>query len=84
MKTEQIFDVRGLSVLVTGAAGGIGFGYAEVMAANGARVTLADADAAALDAACARRPTSAGRHCSSPRRPRPTSPGRRSSSTLVP
>lgn len=54
MKSERIFDVSGRSVLVTGAAGGIGFGYAEVMAANGAHVTLADADAAALDAALAR------------------------------
>ena len=51
MQTETLFDVRGLSVLITGAASGIGFGYAEVMAANGAHVTLADADAAGLDAA---------------------------------
>jgi NAD(P)-dependent dehydrogenase (short-subunit alcohol dehydrogenase family) len=38
-------------VLVTGAASGIGYGYAEVMAANGALVTLSDADADGLDAA---------------------------------
>lgn len=54
MKTEQLFDVRGRSVLVTGAASGIGFGYAEVMAANGAHVVMSDADGAALDAAVAR------------------------------
>jgi NAD(P)-dependent dehydrogenase (short-subunit alcohol dehydrogenase family) len=53
MKTGTLFDVHGLSVLVTGAASGIGFGYAEVMAANDAYVTLADADAAGLDAALA-------------------------------
>ncbi|MBO0765816.1 MAG: SDR family oxidoreductase [Hyphomicrobiaceae bacterium] len=53
MKSETLFDVRGLSVLVTGAASGIGFGYAEVMAANGAHVMLTDADAARLDAAVA-------------------------------
>ncbi|MFY9509780.1 MAG: SDR family NAD(P)-dependent oxidoreductase, partial [Rubrivivax sp.] len=51
MKIETLFDVRGLAVLVTGAASGIGFGLAEVMATNGAHVTLADADAAGLDRA---------------------------------
>jgi NAD(P)-dependent dehydrogenase (short-subunit alcohol dehydrogenase family) len=51
MKSDTLFDVRGLSALVTGAASGIGFGYAEAMAANGAHVMLADADAARLDAA---------------------------------
>lgn len=54
MKATDLFDVRGLSVLVTGAASGIGYGYAQAMAANGARVLLADANAAALDAAVAR------------------------------
>jgi NAD(P)-dependent dehydrogenase (short-subunit alcohol dehydrogenase family) len=54
MKSEQLFDVRGLVVLVTGAASGIGFGHAEVMGRNGARVTLVDADPVALDAAVAR------------------------------
>ena len=54
MKIESLFDVRGLSVLVTGAAGGIGYGYAEALAANGAHVTLSDADANLLDAAVMR------------------------------
>lgn len=54
LKAHSLFDVRGRSVLVTGAASGIGFGYAEVMAANGALVTLSDADAAGLDAAVTR------------------------------
>src|SRR5262245_13072380 len=53
MQSETLFDVRALSVLVTGAGSGIGFGYAEVMAANGAHVMLSDADGARLDAAVA-------------------------------
>jgi NAD(P)-dependent dehydrogenase (short-subunit alcohol dehydrogenase family) len=54
MNAAELFDVRGLSVVVTGAASGIGFGYAEVMAANGAQVTLVDVDGDALQAATAR------------------------------
>lgn len=45
MKTAELFDVRGLVTVVTGAASGIGLAYAEVMADNGARVTLMDRDA---------------------------------------
>jgi NAD(P)-dependent dehydrogenase (short-subunit alcohol dehydrogenase family) len=37
-----LFDVRGTRVLVTGAAAGLGFAMAEVLAECGARVTLAD------------------------------------------
>jgi len=51
MKAAALFDVQGLAVLVTGAASGIGLGHAEVMAANGAHVTLTDTDADALQAA---------------------------------
>lgn len=54
MKAAEIFDVRGRVALVTGAAGGLGLAMAEVMAANGARVTLVDVDAPALEAAAAR------------------------------
>jgi NAD(P)-dependent dehydrogenase (short-subunit alcohol dehydrogenase family) len=54
MKAAELFDVRGLSVLVTGAASGIGLGYAEVMATNGAHVTLVDVDRDALHAATER------------------------------
>jgi NAD(P)-dependent dehydrogenase (short-subunit alcohol dehydrogenase family) len=54
MKAAQLFDVRGLATIVTGAASGIGHAYAEVMADNGARVTLMDKDAHALDAAVRR------------------------------
>ena len=48
MKTAELFDVRGLVTIVTGAASGIGLAYAEVMADNGARVTLMDRDASSL------------------------------------
>jgi NAD(P)-dependent dehydrogenase (short-subunit alcohol dehydrogenase family) len=54
MKAEQLFDISGQIAFVTGAASGLGLAMAEVMAANGAQVTLADVDAAALDAAVAR------------------------------
>jgi NAD(P)-dependent dehydrogenase (short-subunit alcohol dehydrogenase family) len=50
---EEIFDVRGASVLVTGAASGLGFAFAEVLADCGAHVTLADVDAALLEASTA-------------------------------
>jgi NAD(P)-dependent dehydrogenase (short-subunit alcohol dehydrogenase family) len=39
---ERIFDVTGTRVVVTGAASGLGFAMAEVLAECGARVTLAD------------------------------------------
>lgn len=48
MKITDLFDVSGLGTVVTGAASGIGLAYSEVMAANGARVTLMDVDAAKL------------------------------------
>ena len=54
MKAQQIFDVTGRVALVTGAASGLGLAMAEVMAANGARVTLADKDEAGLDRAVSR------------------------------
>lgn len=53
LSIDSLFSVRGLSVLITGAASGVGLGYARVMAANGARVTLTDVDAANLAAAVA-------------------------------
>jgi NAD(P)-dependent dehydrogenase (short-subunit alcohol dehydrogenase family) len=54
MKTAELFDVRGLVTIVTGAASGIGLAYAEVMADNGARVTLMDRDESSLEAAVRR------------------------------
>jgi len=47
---ERIFDVGGARVVVTGAAGGLGFAMAEVLAECGARVTLADVDEGRLEA----------------------------------
>ena len=41
----RLFDVRGVRAVVTGAASGLGFAMAEVLADCGARVTLADIDA---------------------------------------
>lgn len=49
-----LFDVEGASVVVTGAASGLGFAMAEVMADSGARVTLADLDADGLEQAAGR------------------------------
>ncbi len=54
MKAQSLFDVTGHVAIVTGAASGLGLAMAEVMAENGARVTLADRDAAALERAVAR------------------------------
>ena len=48
MKAAQLFDVSGLVTIVTGGASGIGLGYAEVMADNGARVFVLDCDESAL------------------------------------
>jgi NAD(P)-dependent dehydrogenase (short-subunit alcohol dehydrogenase family) len=45
-RAERLFDVSGQAVVVTGAGSGIGRAMAEVMAANGARVMLADIDPA--------------------------------------
>lgn len=53
MKAEALFDVTGKVTFVTGAAGGIGLGLAEVMAENGARVVMADIDEAGLDESAA-------------------------------
>jgi NAD(P)-dependent dehydrogenase (short-subunit alcohol dehydrogenase family) len=48
---SRLFDVRTARVVVTGAASGIGFAMAEVLADCGARVTLADVDAQGVEAA---------------------------------
>jgi NAD(P)-dependent dehydrogenase (short-subunit alcohol dehydrogenase family) len=45
----RLFDVRDVRVVVTGAASGLGFAMAEVLADCGARVTLADIDADLLE-----------------------------------
>ncbi len=46
----RLFDVRGTRVVVTGAASGLGFAIAEVLADCGAHVTLADIDEGRLAA----------------------------------
>jgi NAD(P)-dependent dehydrogenase (short-subunit alcohol dehydrogenase family) len=56
MVAERLFDVRGTRAVVTGAASGLGFAMAEVLAEAGARVTLADIDEAGLRAATAKLP----------------------------
>ncbi|MDH4189243.1 MAG: SDR family oxidoreductase, partial [Betaproteobacteria bacterium] len=49
MKAVKLFDVTGQVAFVTGAASGLGFAMAEVLAEHGARVTMADIDGAALE-----------------------------------
>ncbi|HEX9590327.1 MAG TPA: SDR family NAD(P)-dependent oxidoreductase, partial [Bradyrhizobium sp.] len=51
MKTQDLFDVAGLSVLITGGAKGLGRAFAEALLDNGARVTLLDCDGECLDRA---------------------------------
>jgi NAD(P)-dependent dehydrogenase (short-subunit alcohol dehydrogenase family) len=45
MKIPDLFKVDNYGVVVTGGASGIGLGYAEALASNGARVTILDIDA---------------------------------------
>src|SRR6266487_4632103 len=57
----RLFDVRGTRVVVTGAASGLGFAMAEVLADCGAHVTLADVAKERLDAATERLARRGGR-----------------------
>jgi NAD(P)-dependent dehydrogenase (short-subunit alcohol dehydrogenase family) len=41
-KISELFNVAGLGAVVTGGASGIGLGFTEALAANGARVTMLD------------------------------------------
>jgi NAD(P)-dependent dehydrogenase (short-subunit alcohol dehydrogenase family) len=52
-RAAELFDVDGDGVLVTGAASGLGFAIARVLAVNGARVTMVDVEAGRLEAAVA-------------------------------
>jgi NAD(P)-dependent dehydrogenase (short-subunit alcohol dehydrogenase family) len=53
MKAAELFKVQGLSIVVTGAASGIGLAIAKVLVANRANVTLVDRDAERLAEAAA-------------------------------
>jgi NAD(P)-dependent dehydrogenase (short-subunit alcohol dehydrogenase family) len=44
MKLEEMFNVKGHGAIVTGGASGLGLAFTEVLAENGARVTMLDID----------------------------------------
>jgi NAD(P)-dependent dehydrogenase (short-subunit alcohol dehydrogenase family) len=50
LKIGELFSVDGYGVIVTGGASGLGLGYAEALAENGASVTLLDVDAGRIAA----------------------------------
>lgn len=49
MKIADLFKVEGYGVVVTGGASGLGLGFAEALAVNGAKVTLLDIDRKRID-----------------------------------
>ena len=54
MKIAELFKVEGYGVVVTGGASGLGLGFGEALAENGASVTLLDVDRDALETEVAR------------------------------
>jgi NAD(P)-dependent dehydrogenase (short-subunit alcohol dehydrogenase family) len=59
VRTDELFSVSDYGVIVTGGASGIGLGYAEALAVNGAQVTILDVDRSRIDIET-RRLTAAG------------------------
>jgi NAD(P)-dependent dehydrogenase (short-subunit alcohol dehydrogenase family) len=49
VKINELFKVDGYGVIVTGGASGLGLGFAEALAENGARVTILDVDSSRID-----------------------------------
>jgi NAD(P)-dependent dehydrogenase (short-subunit alcohol dehydrogenase family) len=49
MKAAEMYKVEGYGAIVTGGASGLGLSYVEVLAENGARVTMLDIDGAGID-----------------------------------
>jgi len=49
MKAAEMFKVEGYGAIVTGGASGLGLCFVEVLAENGARVTMLDIDPAGID-----------------------------------
>jgi NAD(P)-dependent dehydrogenase (short-subunit alcohol dehydrogenase family) len=49
LKINELFKVDGYGVIVTGGGSGLGLGFAEALAENGARVTILDVDADRID-----------------------------------
>jgi NAD(P)-dependent dehydrogenase (short-subunit alcohol dehydrogenase family) len=49
VKISDLFNIQGYAVVVTGGASGIGLGYAEALASNGAKVTILDIDAQRIE-----------------------------------
>jgi NAD(P)-dependent dehydrogenase (short-subunit alcohol dehydrogenase family) len=54
MRITELFNVEGRVALVTGAASGLGYACAEVLAENGAKICLVDRDADGLECAAER------------------------------
>ena len=54
MTIGSMFDVKGYGVIVTGGASGLGLAFVEVLAENGARVTMLDYNAERVERETAR------------------------------